>query len=52
MNLLKKVLEKCGIFKSANVTDEIDKQNAIKVLVNIIVMVITVIVIVKIVVLF
>lgn len=50
MNLLKKLLDKTGIFKAANVSDDIDKENGIKVLTNIVIMLVIVTVIVKIIV--
>lgn len=50
MNLLKKILDKSGIFKAANVNDDKDKENGIKVLINIIIMLVIVTVIVKIIV--
>lgn len=50
MNVFKKLLEKTGIFKAANVSDDIDKENAIRTLTSIVIMLIVVTVIIKIVV--
>jgi cytochrome b subunit of formate dehydrogenase len=41
------LLRKCGIFKAANVTDELDKRNAIEVLINIVIMLVVVLLVVK-----
>lgn len=47
MKVLKKVLEKCGIFKSANITEEIDKDNSAKVIINTTILTIVIILFVK-----
>jgi len=44
---VEKILEKCGIFKSANVYENEDKMNAVKVIVNIGIMLTVVLIIVK-----
>ncbi|MFW6377593.1 MAG: hypothetical protein ACOCZ5_03000 [bacterium] len=41
------ILRKCGIFKAANITDELDKRNAIKVLINITIMLVVILLVVK-----